>query len=291
MALAAVDGMENALRLEEQRSASLLGALRAGQGLALHEGSYRVPQSTLVRDALTAVYFYRAENRVEGTQERASKLIETIRQIVDDSAAIASPVELEAMEAALHRAEMLNAAAPAMKIEAASLSKSPHPAKEIAYAKNVTVLAFYAPWSPQRKQMFELLASMGRDYKTFPVQIFAVCTAGIATGDATAKPAEVLANLLEEFGKAGAPATVVVAPEASTKDFAVNDWPMFAVVDPAGTVRFLDTLSSPEYKDGGRMHRLVAALASQAGPLPQPPAAKKSRRVFVPQEKLERRPK
>ena len=63
----------------------------------------------------------------------------------------------------------------------------------------------------------------------------------------------------------------------------------------AGNVRFLDTLSSFEYKDGGRMHRLVAALASQAGPLPPPPASAskakpKAKRVFVPSEKLERRP-
>jgi len=293
MALAATDAVENALRMVSQRSESLMTALRAGGGLALHEGSYRVPHSTLVRDALTAVYLYRAENRVEGVQASARALVDSVRQIVNDTAASVSPLERDTMQAALRRAEMLTVDAPALPVAASSLAKTARPLAEVTYEKNITVLAFYAPWSPQRAPMFELLASISHDYKIFPVQIFAVSTPGIATGDVTANPAEVLAKLVEQFGKSGSPVPVLVAADTATRNFAIDDWPTFAVVDPTGKLRFLDTLAGPEYKDGGRMHRLVAALASIAGPIAPPPtpAKGKSGRIQVPSRKLERRPK
>lgn len=295
MSLAATDAMENALRLVEMRSEPLMAAMREGKGLALHEGSYRVPQSVLVRDALSAAYFYRAENRIGGAQAKAQSLIDTIRQIVSDTAGSAAPLEREAMSSAIQRADLLNAPVPEVPIEASSLPKTAHPLTSIAYEKKVTVLAFYAPWSPQRKAMFELLGSIARDYKIFPVQIFAISTPMAATGDVAAPPADVLSSLVHQFDVEPAPVPIVVTADDAAHAFAVDDWPMFAVIDTDGKVRFLDTLSSFEYKDGGRMHRLVAALASQAGPLPQPPAIpqskSKSKRIFVPSDKLQRLPK
>lgn len=290
LTLAAVDAAENALRFVAERRDGLMGALRAGGGLALHEGSYRVPQSMLVRDALSAVYLYRLENRMQNSQAMAETLLEEMRQIVADNATSVAPLEREAMRSALRRAELLIAAAPVIAVQAASAAKPPLTA--ISYENRVTLLAFYAPWSPQRAQMFDLLTNIARDYKTFPVQIFALSTPSAATGDATAKAPDVLGRLLEPFGKTGSTVPVVVAPDSVNGDFAIDDWPMFAVVDPQGKVRFLDTLTGPEYKDGGRMHRLVAGLASQAGPLPPaPPAKTKSGRVKVPEGTLQRRPK
>lgn len=292
MALAASDAMENAINMVEERNNGLMEAMRQPGGLALHEGTYKIPQSMLVRDALEAVYIYRAENRVLGAQAKADALIETMRQIVTDAVPNVSAVERDSMQAALHRAELLMSSAPSLPVEVAS-SKAIAPRTVIPYEKNITVLAFYAPWSPQRAQMFELLGNMTRDYKTFPVQMFAVTTATIATGDSDAKPTDVLTQLVAQFGKNPAPAPVVVTTDAVAHAFAVDDWPMFAVVDPEGKVRFLDTLASPEYKDGGRMHRLVAALASIAGPLPPPPmpTRSKSGRVKVPEGALQRRPR
>lgn len=292
MALAATDAMENAINMVEERSSSLISAMQVQGGLALHEGSYKVPQSTLVRDALEAAYMYRAENRVLGAQPKADALIASIRQIVDAAAPSVSAVERDAMQAAIHRAEMLMTAAPPVPVEASS-AKSPAPRTVIPYEKNITVLAFYAPWSPQRTQMFELLGNMARDYKTFPVHLYAISTAAVATGSSDAKSADVLTQLLEQFGKNVPAVPIVVTTDAVTHSFALDDWPMFAVVDTEGKLRFLDTLTSPEYKDGGRMHRLVAALASQAGPLPTPPATVRTKpgRVKVPEGTLQRVPK
>ncbi len=290
MALAAVDAAENALNFVAERRNGLMSALRTGGGLPLHEGTYRVPQSTLVRDALSAEYLYRLENRMMNSQDMAVALLKDVRQIVADSATTVSPLEREAMQAALKRAELLTGDAPVVSVQAASPAKPPLTA--ISYDKHVTLLAFYAPWSPQRTQMFELLANIARDYKTFPVQIFSISTPGVATGDASAKPPDVLAKLLEQFGKPGNPVPVIVASDSANQDFAIDDWPIFAVIDPQGKLRFLDTLTGPEYKDGGRMHRLVAGLASQAGPLPPPPPVKtKSGRIKVPEGTLQRRPK
>lgn len=292
MALASTDAMENAIKLVEERSARLMSAMRAGGGLALHEGSYKVPESLLVRDALEAAYMYRAENRVLGAQSKADALIDDVRQAVDAAAPNLSVVERDTMNAALRRAEMLMAAAPPVAIEAAS-AKGAAPRTVIRYDKNVTVLAFYAPWSPQRDALFELLSNMTRDYKLFPVQFFAITTPTVATGDSDAKPADVLTQLLQPFGKNPPSVPIVVSTDAVSQAFANDDWPMFAVVDTAGQLRFLDTLTSPEYKDGGRMHRLVAALASQVGPLPAPPAPVKSKtgRVKVPEGTLQRVPR
>jgi hypothetical protein len=293
MTLAAADAVENSLRFVDERHDPLMAALQTGGGLALHEGSYRVPQSTLVRDALSAVYMYRAEHRVEGAQASARALLDSVRQVVHGTAASVSPLERDAMQAALRRAELLMADAPSLPVAMSSLPKGARPIVEVTYEKNITVLAFYAPWSPQRTQMFDLLASISHDYKTFPLQIFAVSTPGVVTGDSAAKPAEVLTKLLEQFGKSGSPVPLLVAADTATQDFAIDDWPMFAVVDPSGKLRFLDTLAGPEYKDGGRMHRLVAALASIAGPTAPPPAPVKGKpgRVKVPEGTLERRPK
>ena len=290
MTLAAVDAAENALRFVAERRNGLMSALRAGGGLPLHEGTYRVPQSTLLRDALSAVYLYRLENRMMNSQDMAVALLDSMRQIVADTGASVAPLEREAMQAALKRAELLTTDAPVVSVQAASTAKPPLTA--ISYDKQVTLLAFYAPWSPQRTQMFDLLANLARDYKSFPVQIFSVSTPVVATGDATGKPPEVLAKLLEQFGKAANPVPVVIAPDSVNQDFAIDDWPMLAVIDPQGKLRFLDTLIGPEYKDGGRMHRLFAGLASQAGPLPPPPPVKtKSGRVKVREGTLKRQPK
>lgn len=290
MTLASVDAAENALRFVDERRDGLMNALRAGGGLPLHEGSYRVPQSTLVRDALSAVYLYRLETRMPEAPVLARTLLDSIRQAVADTGTSVPPLEREAMQAALRRAELLTTDAPVVSVAAASMAKPPLTA--ISYEGRVTLLAFYAPWSPQRAQMFELLANLARDYKTFPVQIFALSTPTVATGDATAKALDVLARLLEPFGKTASPVPLVVAADSANQEFAIDDWPMFAVIDTQGKLRFLDTLTGPEYKDGGRMHRLVAGLASQAGPLPTPPAVKtKSGRVKVPEGTLQRRPK
>jgi len=292
MALAATDAVENALQMVSARSEALTNALRAGGGLALNEGTYRVPQSALVRDALSAVYLYRIENRVEHVQDSARALLASLRQIVADSGPAASPLERESMQAALRRAEMLMSDAPALDVKAASSTKPPRAMSAISYGKNVSVLSFYAPWSPQRKTMFELLAAMARDYKLFPVQIFAVSTPALATGDANADVSKVISGLAEQFGKEGSPVPLLVTADSANRDFAIDDWPMFVVVDPQGRIRFLDTLTGSEYKDGGRMHRLVAALASQAGPIPTPPPVKaKSGRVKVPEGALQRQPK
>jgi hypothetical protein len=269
-----------------------MSAMRVDGGLALHEGSYKIPQSTLVRDALEAVYIYRAENRVLGAQAKADTLIETVRKTVADISPGVSAVERDAMQAALQRAELLMTPAPPVAIEASS-AKGAAPRTVISYERNIVVLAFYAPWSPQRAQMFELLGNMARDYKLFPVQVFAITTPTVATGDSNAKAADVLTLLLTPFGKTPPAVPIVVTTDAVSHAFADDDWPMFAVVDTEGKLRFLDTLSSPEYKDGGRMHRLVAPLASKAGPLPTPPAAVKSKtgRVKVPEGTLQRVPK
>ena len=98
--------------------------------------------------------------------------------------------------------------------------------------------------------------------------------------------------MTEQFGKEGNPVPLVVADNSTNQDFAIDDWPTFAVIDQKGKIRFLDTLIGSEFKDGGRMHRLVAGLASQAGPLPQPPPLKtRSGRVKVPEGTLQRAPK
>lgn len=291
MALAASAAGENAMRLLEERQNSLLAALRAGGGLALHEGSYRVPQSALVRDALTAVYLYRAENnpRMDG---KSRTLLASVRQVVADSATTVSPMERDAMQAALRRADLLGADASQITVQAVPATKPVRPLPKIQYDNSITVLAFYAPWSPQRGPMFDLLSNLARDYKIFPVQFYAVTTPHVATGDTASDPSEVLSLAMQQFEKKPNPVPVMVAADSTNADFALDDWPMFAVIDGKGKIRFLDTLQGSEYKNGGRMHRLVAALASEAGPLPAPPAEKvKARRLYVPAERLERRRK
>ena len=292
MTLAAVDAAENALRFVRERRDSLMNALRAGTGLPYHEGSYRVSQSTLVRDALSAVYLYRLENRMQGSQTAAQSLADDVRKIVADTAPAASPLERDAMHAAVRRADLLMADAPSLALRAAIGVKPARPISSIAYEQKITVLAFYAPWSPQRQQMFDLLARISHDYKIFPVQIIAVTTQDVVTGNKDARVADILAKLTEQFGKEGNPVPIVLADSSANQDFAVDDWPLFAVIDQKGKVRFLDTLIGSELKDGGRMHRLVAGLASQAGPLPQPPPVKtKAGRVKVPEGTLQRVPK
>ncbi len=303
-ALASKDAVEGALQLEGERGPALLAALVSGDGLRTHDGSYRFPPAALFRDAAASVFLFRVEKRDQDAEALLAKL-RAVR-----AAWPSAPTDPEgiAIADALRRAESLGGSAPAVTPLAAALPvpeaptrraartraskpQKPPTLREVSYAEKVTVLALYAPWSPQREKLMTLLSALQQQYSKLGVQVFALSTPAIATGDANAAAEDTLAALREPYDKATPPQPpplpLVVVSDVQAGALAADDYPLFVVADGQGRLRFLDTLSSFEYSDGGRMHRLVAGIVSQqAKPEPAP---KPGKRVKVPAEKLERR--
>ena len=250
----------SAIALAIRRQTALLNAIGSGKPLRSPSGDFEIPTSWLFRDALKLAAIYKHR----GDDADADSLFQQIAARLQPVAAQVSAAQHREIDLAVKHFLMLGK--PAAPI--GYWKRVPKTQKRVSATLDgkgkVIVLLFYTSWCAQCFKAMADLPKLPAQYKN-KVAAFGVTTPdtfGVNRMDAAA----IDKALLAEFKTQTAGIPLLVADDDVRRALSIEDFPMLAVIGPAGNVQFLDELPHDRFAPRGYIDRMLRRLTGTPPP-------------------------
>jgi thiol-disulfide isomerase/thioredoxin len=249
-----------ALSLAVAEHAAITQALAAGCALKATHGEAVASVGDLYDSAMQLAYFY----RYSGANPMAAATV------ADLDAALAKAPTLGAVDqqqigAARSRYALLGQHLPAIEVQKSLQSPT---AKTVIDPQTAaaTVLVLFPDWCVQCRKMMKTLTAFAIANGDTPIHAYGLMYAENADDTQDGSPSTAGH---EEIAKQLQGTATMVVPASTVKTFAANEFPLGILVDSAGTIRYLGTLSLDAFNGGGFIEKAIPARVIEAGEIPQ----------------------